>query len=167
MSEQWKIAPGFPDYEVSSRGRVRRAVAGRGARVGTICKEWMDPQGRVSVTIRVNGKTKTVRPARLVAHAFIGPPPFPKAEVCHNNGRPHENRVDNLRWDTSAGNKADMVRHGTRLKGHKAPWAKLNPQQVRRIKERCARGELQREVGARYGIAQSHVGRIVRGERWA
>lgn len=164
---EWKEAPGFPDYEISEYGDVRRVTAARGTVAGKIVKPWADENGRISVTIRVDGKTKRVRPARLVALAFIGDPPFPEAEVCHNNGKPHDNRKSNLRWDSSVGNKADMVRHGTRLCRHKAPMARLNPQQIRRIKERSAKGELQREIANRYGVQQGTISRIVNGERWA
>lgn len=163
---EWKIAPGFPDYEISNCGFIRRAKQGRGTFVGKILKPWVDEIGRVSVSIRVDGKTKTVRVAKLVAIAFIGEAPFIGAEVCHNNGNPQENREKNLRWDTSAGNKSDMIKHGTRLRRHKHNMARLNPQQIRRIKERAAKGELQREIANRYGVQQGTISRIVNGERW-
>ena len=34
-------------------------------------------------------------------------------EVCHNNGRPADNRLENLRYDTPSNNNRDKVRHGT------------------------------------------------------
>lgn len=55
----------------------------------------------------------------LVALAFIGPRPH-GYEVCHNNGNPLDNRVDNLRYGTSADNKLDQVRHGTHEKAARA-----------------------------------------------
>lgn len=44
--------------------------------------------------------------------AFIGPPPE-GMEVCHNNGNPRDNRVVNLRYDSTRQNILDQVRHGT------------------------------------------------------
>ena len=167
MLKQWKEAPGFPDYEISDEGDVRRAKPGRGAVVGKIVKPWIDKDGRLSVTIRTGGETKTVRPSRLVAIAFIGPPPFDGAEACHWNGKPSDNRVKNLRWDTDAGNKADMIRHGTKVHRGRHGMAKLSHQQVTWIRKRVARGETQASVGAIYGVSQTQVGRIVRGKRWA
>lgn len=48
---------------------------------------------------------------RLVARAFLGPCP-PGQEVCHWDGDPANNRIDNLRYDTRASNSTDTVRHG-------------------------------------------------------
>lgn len=164
---EWKEIPGFPDYEISDNGSIRRATAGCGAVKGKILRQYSDEAGRLTCTIRRLGRHKTVRPSRLVAITFIGPPPFPRAEACHNNGNPQDNRKNNLRWDTCAGNKADMIKHRTRLCRHKHKMARLNPQQVRRIKERYAKGELQREIADRYGVKQGTISRIVNGIRWA
>lgn len=51
--------------------------------------------------------------------AFVGPCPD-GMEGCHNDGDPHNNRLDNLRWDTRANNARDAIRHGTH------PWLKKN-----------------------------------------
>ncbi len=46
----------------------------------------------------------------LVAAAFIGPRPEGMV-ICHNNGDPLDNRVENLRYDTQAANIEDMYAH--------------------------------------------------------
>lgn len=76
---RWAVCNRFPDYEVSDDGGVRRLTAGRGAVAGKILYQFVDEHGRHSVSIRQNGKTKTVRVSLLVCEAFVGPKPFPKA----------------------------------------------------------------------------------------
>ena len=48
---------------------------------------------------------------RLVRLAFRGPAPKGH-EGCHYDGDSLNNRLDNLRWDTRAGNVQDTIRHG-------------------------------------------------------
>lgn len=166
--EIWIKSPTAPDYIVSSEGRVARAAPGQGARPYTVLKQYVPPKdGRPSVTIRVDGRTKTFRVCRLVAEAFHGPPPSPRHEACHENGNPGDNRQDNLRWDTCKGNKADMVRHGTRPWGVKHGAAKLTHEQVAEIISLWERGHLkQREIGEMFGVTQVHISRLVNGKRW-
>jgi hypothetical protein len=46
-----------------------------------------------------------------VALTFIGPPPEGKPLACHINGKPWENRVDNIYWGDHIDNGADWSRH--------------------------------------------------------
>lgn len=48
----------------------------------------------------------------LVLEAFVGPRPA-GMQGCHRDDDPRNNALDNLRWDTPAGNKSDAVRRGT------------------------------------------------------
>jgi hypothetical protein len=47
----------------------------------------------------------------LVLEAFVGPCPD-GLEACHWDDDPTNNRLSNLRWDTSIANKRDMARNG-------------------------------------------------------
>ena len=55
-------------------------------------------------------KTRTVH--SLVAEAFIGARPE-GMEICHSDGDPTNNHLDNLRYGTPSDNTLDKVRHGT------------------------------------------------------
>jgi hypothetical protein len=63
--------------------------------------------GYVMVTLRKNGEAKSGYMHRMVAKAFLGDFSGNGLEVCHLNGNPSDNRVENLRWDTHAGNMAE------------------------------------------------------------
>lgn len=117
--EEWRPVPGFPGYEVSSRGRVRSvsriiAVVGQSPRVrqgqNLICRP-----GKVGYPTVVLGRGNRRLVHRLVLEAFVGPCP-PGMEACHNDGTRTNNHVDNLRWGTRQENVLDRYhRHGRYL----------------------------------------------------
>lgn len=72
-----------------------------------------------------------------------------------------------VEWGTSAENKADMVRHGTRMVGERHPNAKLNKGDVSEIRRRLSRGESQGEIAASYGVGKGQISRINTAARWA
>jgi hypothetical protein len=64
------------------------------------------------------GGGKSARVHNLVLEAFCGPRPEGYV-ACHNNGDPHDNRVENLRWDTYSSNNRDLVKHNTHWQSKK------------------------------------------------
>lgn len=118
--ETWLPVVGYEDsYEVSSHGRVRSIP-----RVDNLGRPWpgcmlkLVPTKRGdhwSVSLSRNGINRTLKVHRMVAEAFIGPPPD-GTECCHGNGDGFDNRVENLRWDTHQSNVRDSLMHGTHPK---------------------------------------------------
>jgi hypothetical protein len=145
MIELWKNIPGIDGYQVSSCGRVRsvprtiNVLQGKlgntkrivPAKILHACPTWV--YGRQHyVTVRLNGKTKNVH--RLMALAFLGPPPFgPRSEVNHKDGNRHNNVLSNIEWCSKSMNeqhsqklRANRLAHGVtkaeppkKLKGKK------------------------------------------------
>lgn len=104
---EWRIIPGFEDYEVSNRGEVRRQFH-------RLLKPMPGRWGHTQVTVYDRaGKQSKCGIHRLVALAFIGPPPPAKPLVCHKNGRAWENHPENLYWGDIAENTADRIRHAS------------------------------------------------------
>ncbi len=114
--EIWKTIKGYEDcYEVSTLGRVRSLdrIDGQGRNwKGKILK----PKGRVSrkgyrnVSLCNNGLiSREIH--RLVLETFVSPCPR-GMEACHGDGNSWNNRLSNLRWDTSSNNSFDTLRHG-------------------------------------------------------
>lgn len=165
---EWRVVPSFPCYEVSDSGDVRRCKPGiRGGQVGKVMKAYVREDGYRMYILRHENKSYHKKAHQLVAEAFVGPKPFPEAEVRHMDGTRTNDHFSNLAWGTSAENKADMLRHNTRLVGERAPQAKLSLQQVKQIRLMAERGLLHREIGAKFGVSQTHVSRIVRMVRWS
>jgi Mor family transcriptional regulator len=109
--EIWKPIPGHSDYDVSNLGRVRSwKVRNSKARAETpkILSTPPDSKGYLQVTLSNNGQ-EHARVHKLVMLAFVGPCPE-GMEVCHEDNNPANSRLDNLRYDTHAGNMKDRLR---------------------------------------------------------
>lgn len=103
----------------------------------------------------------------IVCERTNGPRPTPKHEAAHSCG--HEGCVNprHIRWATSAQNKADMLEHGTRIRGAMHPGAKLTEDAVRRIRALRATALSQRSVAQMFGVSRGTIDRIDRGILWA
>ena len=110
--QRWRQAHGFSRYEVSASGLARRRVSGsRGIRV---LKPKTLKGGYHGYTFYDDsGSMKSVSAHRMVALTWIGPPPFDGAMVCHKDGNPVNNSVENLYWGSAQDNTRDSVKHGT------------------------------------------------------
>ena len=108
--EQWKSIPGYVgSYEASNLGNIRSLD--RPTRKGRVLKQAETPSGYRVVSLCQNGKTRQWRVHQLVLMAFVGPPP--EGHVgCHENDIPHDNRLENIRWDTPKGNTSDILARG-------------------------------------------------------
>lgn len=171
--ETWKAIPGYEGlYECSDLGNVRsldRVVAGPGGRpkrlkgkeLSQACGKWP----YLGVILSKEGKHRTVETQRLVLLTFVGPGPD-KADACHNNGRPGDNRLCNLRWDTRLKNVRDRFLHGRQTRGENHSTAKLTEAQALEI--RNLRGVMTGVAIAKlFGISRSTVSNIQLGQRWA
>jgi hypothetical protein len=113
--ERWLPVPNFPDYEVSSLGRVRskdRVVTRRdGVRVskkGVLLKPGLASNGYLTVCL---GRGNSFCVHALVALAFLGE--AAGRDVCHKDGCRTNNALKNLRYGTRSENIADAKKHGT------------------------------------------------------
>ena len=109
------------------------------------------------------------RSGRKYAHQLMceivhGPCP-PRHEAAHTCGHEWCVNPKHIRWATSEQNSADMVTHGTRLLGEKVASAKLTAKAVATI--RSLAGKLtQAEIGARFGVGQDVISRIINRKSW-
>lgn len=108
MEEIWKTIEDYPDYMISSMGRVKSLWYGK----EKIMKLRNDSDGYVLINFHKNKKQITFKVHRLVAQAFI-PNPENKPYIDHINTDRTDNRVENLRWVT---NKENMNNPITKLK---------------------------------------------------
>lgn len=165
-TEEWRPVAGWPEYEVSSLGRVRRAVAARGFPAGYLMTAAPDKNGYPRVGLSSPGRKGCPPVHRLVAIAFLPPPGRGRWQVAHNDGRPGNNVVSNLRWATVRENQHDRRRHGTQTLGEGHPNAKLTEAEVRSIRE-TASGRALRQVAERFGVSISTISDVVNRKAWA
>lgn len=98
VKELWRKVRDYPDYSVSSYGRVRNDIRGN-ILVGNF--NWC---GYHEVHLHADGGVcRKVRVHRLVARAFI-PNPYNKPQVNHKDGIRFNNMVSNLEWVTNREN---------------------------------------------------------------
>lgn len=103
--EHWIPAPGFPGYQVSTRGRVRNASTGRVLHHATK----LYPSTRYpAANLPSGGKFRSVRTHVLVCEAFWGPRPAGH-EAAHVNGDRSDTRPTNLEWQTVSRNRRDAA----------------------------------------------------------
>lgn len=159
MPSEWREI--IRGYQVSDDGQVRSPR-------GRLRKLYRDEQGRLSLVITAPGEPPILcRVHRLVALAFLGPPPTPVHEVRHLNGNASDNRKENLAWGTSKENSADSLIHGTRSRGSQRPNAVLDEDAVLAIVNRVNSGESVTALAREYGVAQSGISLIMSGRHWA
>ena len=150
--------PGYPNLVVKRDGTVWRRTRGRWS-VATV---HADRHGYLGVSVRVNGSNRKLSVHKAVLLAFVGPRPD-GGQCRHLDGNKLNNRLSNLCWGTAVENSADKLRHGT----FRHP--KLTERDVLEIRRRAGEGSrgIQTLLAREYGISNSHVCRILRGEKWS
>lgn len=178
--ERWRLIPGWELFEVSSIGRIRTSTRRVTSRYRFYTVQLTTPKvikpHRVTrgtqfyrmVNLRGADGSKRLRYVhQLVLEAFRGPRPSRRHEAAHRDGDGEHNHLSNLRWATFRSQWLDKLRHGRANIGERCGSAKLTREQVRQIRELCARGQFQNAVAPQFGVSRSAVHSIVRRKRWA
>lgn len=128
---------------------------------GRFLKPWLIGHGYEAVMLFKDKKSRKFLVHRLIAITFI-PNPENHPEVNHIDNNIRNNRLENLEWCTSKGNKVH-----NRKKGRKIGVQKLTEAQVREI-YRLYLDEhmLQKDIARIFNISQTNISWIVRGDSW-
>jgi hypothetical protein len=158
--EEWRTIADFPEYSVSSLGRVRRDVARHYFPSGRIMAQTVcSAGGYLKINLSHEGKTRTRLVHRLVCIAFNGVPPTPRHEAAHADGEPTNNRANNLEWKTPRENCADKALHGTNHQpsGEDSPKAMLTDEAVRIIRTTKRYNGVLGDLARRFGVTENTV----------
>lgn len=124
-------------------------------------------QGYHRYKLQKDGHKKTTWAHKLVALTFLGEPEDPtKTEVCHKDGNPGNNKVDNLYWGSHSDNTKDSVRHGTHntQTREKHPKAKLTRENVYEVKQLLETGAFTHQAIADwFGVSRPTISAINNG----
>lgn len=148
-SPGWHPIPGHPRHEANlTTGEIRnRRTARLIKQTVTLCG------ARCYMTCHLG------RVHRLLIAALVGRELRRNELVCHVNGNPLDNRLDNLRLDTPKANSLDKIRHNTN--GRTLRNADVHEIRALLGTKPCG------WIAERYGITRRHVYFIAAGERWA
>lgn len=162
--EEWRAIPGFANYEISSRGAIRRESTQR------IIKSVAVRNGYRVVTL-CGGTCKTKMQSkvhRLVLAAFAGPAPTKFHQGNHKNGNTGDNRIENLEWATPSENIVHAFRIGLiDQRGFSNNAAGLNEADAVSIKAYRNLGETMIAIGRRFGVSHATISRFLGGKTYA
>lgn len=101
------------------------------------------------------------RPAHEMALSFTtGELRLKGLDTCHSCDNPSCCNPHHLRFDTRAGNVADMIE-----RGRNAPRRKLTDEDIVTIRQRRANGARQKDLADQFGVTNGQISMIVRGVR--
>ena len=167
VSGVWEAVPGWPAYEVSEHGDVRRVTTSRRGKAGAILKPFLRENGYTQIHLHANGQRRRFLVHRLVALAFLGPQPSPRHEVAHLDGNRAHNHRSNLIWTEHRENEKHKQMHGTLLHGQRVGTARLNDERVRMIKRALSSGQSQSDIARLHKVSVSTIHLIAHGKSWA
>jgi len=117
--EEWRDVVGYEGrYQVSSWGRVKamaRHICSGFIMNGIVPEKMLklrsNKNGRLTVSLTLNGMQKNKQVHRLVAMAFLTRPSEEYDQVNHKDENPQNNYVGNLEWCTSKYNANYGIHH--------------------------------------------------------
>lgn len=93
VSEEWRVIPAYPKYEVGNDGSIRTIKTGR------ILQPSHNQQGHLKVNLVKNGETYTRNVNHIVAKAFLPAPMRPDfISIIHLDGNKENCSAPNLMW---------------------------------------------------------------------
>jgi|GEM_PF-692794 len=173
--EEWRKIPDFPDYQISSLGRVMRikeTIRKSRWKAGMIKK--IQSNGKYqNVCLFKNGKEKMFYIHRLVLSVFVRMP-LPSEEGNHIDGNRVNNSLENLEWVSRSENQLHAHRIGLKKGvgcpgrfGILHPLHKLDEGEVFLIKKLIASRKISHTFIAKmFRVSQTEISRIGRGVRW-
>jgi len=169
---EWRLIPGFPRYELSENGLVRRRFKLKTRSADTLLKGHIDDDGyRRYGLVDDKGKTHEMIGAhRLLAEIFIGQQPsIEEFQVQHKNGIRTDNHFSNLKWGTPQNNTDDAMAHGCKWirKFEENKVSKLNWKMVEDMRRRYIPKIVTcKLLGKEYGVAGSLVWLVIKNKVW-
>lgn len=160
---EFRDVPGFPGYRVGSDGSVWSNKSGRWKRLDPC----VPPNGYPQVTLQNCDGPRKWLVSRLVLESFVGPP-LPGHQACHfPDPCPQNNNLSNLRWGTPKENNGDKQIHGTQPRGEQMPWAKVNSDMARALREEYAATTLTiSDLARKHRLNRDLVYGIISGRNW-
>jgi hypothetical protein len=183
MVEVWKPIKGYEDfYEVSDQGRIRSKdrvveyVLPTRVRIavvkGKILKTGRSNDGEWGyLQVHLYGTEgrkarKCMRVHRLVAEAFLGPPPYPEAVVMHKDDNVTNNMVTNLEWGTPKDNSMDRKLKNRGARGESIGGSRLTDADIPKIRGYAKSGMTCYQIAKKFPVSIAAIRFVVIGQTW-
>jgi len=165
MAEQWATVPGYPEYRVSSSGRVQRK------QFSCPCCDHVEWEDRATTKVKTGYLVCSLEnPSgrrqhfvhRLVVESFVGHIPEGMV-VNHIDGNKANNTVENLEVVTPKENVHHSIRTGLRWnpKGEQHAQCKTSEAAVRNVFALRKQGLTIKAIAAETGIPITNVKNII------
>jgi len=154
-TEIWKEIPGFPDYWISSHGRVRSKF------------KILTGSAYVRVGLQRDGKGYERLLHGLVLEAFVGPRPT-GCEASHIDGDRQNNALTNLMWESKKQNAKRRKEHGNDFfgVGDKNPVVKMTTEKVVKLLLYLKNGGTVRGAARKFDVGRTTIKHILEGHSW-
>jgi len=167
---EWRAVVGFPEYEVSSDGRVRRVIpfdVGRykNREIPFELKQQISTNKYPRITLTRKGNKTHHSVHRLVLTSFIGSCPDGH-EAAHEDGDRSNNNLSNLSWKRPIDNAADKERHGTMVRGTRHWSAKLTEEQATEARNAVFGYGDRVKMSVKFGVSVAAIKNIRAGKTW-
>jgi hypothetical protein len=165
--EEWRIIPGSDGkFEVSNYGRIKSYLK---SSKGKILK-FASIKGFHTVSLKINGITKTHLVHKIVAEVFNIKPSEDCTVVTHIDWNIRNNNAKNLEWIPRKKHYERLVEHNkevNKARGYKIITnSKLKADDVKRIKAMIEKGITQNLIAKMFCVSEMQITRIKRGENW-
>lgn len=181
LPEEWRPIEGWPDYEISNLGRVRRMTDAVSLMYGGLRKIVRTPADYIlkpavkgtsakykyhGVVLTRDSQSRSFKIAVLVCRAFCGEKPSSLHHAAHRDGNSFNDRADNLYWVTPKQNGADRSRHGRTPRSIDIGWNKLKEEDVLKIRALLSDGISAGMIARMYGVERNTIQNIKANKNW-
>ena len=162
-----KIIKDFPNYKITTEGKVFSQYAIKSSRVDGVWKEvkpvLCSATGYLLVTLCHEGVRKNKRIHRLLMESFV-PNPLGKKQINHIDTNKQNNSLSNLEWATPSENTQHAVDHGLMDNAIQAASKAVLQLEIGTGKVIASYSSIH-EAGRQTGIAWQNISKVVLGKR--
>ena len=152
--EEYRVIPGFPDYQISNLGNVKSFKR----KTPKVMRPQKWCNGYRMIALRRGDKYHFRLVHVLVMLAFVGTKPDGLC-IRHLDGNPSNNQLTNLTYGTMSENQQDRIAHGTY-------GMKLTVRKVRIIRGLAKCGFTQKRLAEIFGVNRNAISKVIRRQTW-
>ncbi len=159
-----KIVEDYPEYAVSSCGKIFRVSSGKEMKQGLRGHKGSE---YLYINTSVNNIQRKVNSHILIASAWVDNPDLLlRKYVNHKDGNKTNNNASNLEWVTHSQNQRHAVETGLKGKGNLLYNSELTDDQVHEICKLLVDGARPKDVASKYNVSADIIRKIRAGDTY-